>query len=300
MDLFFKRNAEVIESVSNFKNDESFNLHMRKVYYTFKDELDGSLKEFVKFLSQYSIKCHGVSWLKPETMSNYFGKSQVTIKRYISKLKKLGIINRVKPKKGSHFITYFTNTVELSDLPSDTPKMIHQKNDETPTGSTDKPVFNEQEARTFKSLGEPKELSNKRYKDVETPASEMANNTPKNLDRSFVPNWVDPEFVETASPFFGDAKTITKLWTKATYAARNLELCGKTEGANAYVDIVIDAFKTTMYEHKRRAVKGSVFGYFYGVVRNKLQEHKDENTLINPSSFNLNNIDPDLVELFNF
>lgn len=299
-DLFYLRNAETIEELTNFNNAESFNLHMRKVYYTFKDDLGDSLKEFVKFLSRYSMKCLGVSWQKPATMARNFGKSQITIKRYISKLKKLGIIDRVKPARGSHYITYFTNAIELAELPeekgeentgktavnnagdiaSDTPKMIHLENSETATGTTVEGAFSGQETMTFKAKSKTKYISNKRYKGVEIPANDTVNNTPTNrpkkLDTSFIPSYVAADFIEAAKPFYDDANTVTKLWTKATYAARNLGLCGKTEGAENYTDIVIDAFKTAIYDKKQRAIKGSFFGYFFGVVRNMLSDYIDE------------------------
>jgi len=290
LDVFYRRNEELIERLSNFEDAEAFNLHMRRVYLTFNDELSDNLKEFTKFLSRYSIKCGGVLWQKVETMAKGFGKSQITIRRYISVLKKIGIIDRVKPIKGSHYITYFSTDIELLELPEktveniardiadDIPTLIDQENVETTTGATVEGGFSEQEALSFKSLGEPKDLSNKRYA-REMPHNTVENtpiNTPKTLDHSFIPKWVAADFVEAAKPFFGDAKTITKLWTKATNAARNLDLCGKTEGADSYTDIVIDAFKTTMYNHKRRAIEGSMTGFFYGVVRNKLQDLKDE------------------------
>jgi hypothetical protein len=232
----------------------------------------------------------GVSWQKTATMAKNFGKSEPTIKRYLSKLKKLGIIERVKPIKGSHFITYFSDQVELANLPSetasDTPKMIHLENDETATESKAEDTKSTKEARTFKAKSKAKLSYKERYKGESAMQNDTVEinqskpKTQKRLDDTFVPNWVASEFVESVKPFFDDANTITKLWTKAAYAARKLDLCGKNDGPNMHVQIVIDAFKTTIYDYKRNKIKGSLFGYYYGVVKNKLKDHKDENELI--------------------
>jgi hypothetical protein len=270
-DLFYRRNAEVIEGVSKFNNVEAFNLHMRKIYYTFKDEIDGSLKEFVKFLSRYSMRTLGVSWQKPETMAKNFGKSVVTIKRYISALKKLSIIDRVKPSKGAHFITYFTDTVELEELPSDTtddtPEMIHLENGQTSTESKDEPEFIEQEAMTLKARS--KSLSSKeRYKGDVPSSNDTAGN-----DTLLIPNWVASEFVETVKPFL-NANQVTKLWTKAAYAARKLGMIGQGMGPTEYTSIVIEAAKAAIYKYKRRSIQTTLDGYFYGIVYNMLEAEK--------------------------
>ncbi|MFD2627997.1 hypothetical protein [Oceanobacillus kapialis] len=290
-DIFLRRNGRLIAKLSKFNDKDAFNLHIRRVLYTFKEEMGGPLCEFVKYLSRYSMRYKGVSWQKVDTISKRFGKSEATVRRYLSKLTKLGIIGREKPEKGSHNITYFRTDLMLAELPSrsndsrfkdkdfrvnnnsdeigdDIPNMIDQKNSETTCDSKAEETKVMTETKTLKAKSKTKLKDIIRNKDnkgrLNDIASQKSNRKP--LDPSFVPNWVPSKFVDAISPFFYNAETITKLWTKAAYAARKLGLCGNNEGPSCYVETIIEAFKVTIYNSKRRTIRGSFYGYFFGVV----------------------------------
>ncbi|CCG47518.1 HTH domain protein (plasmid) [Halobacillus halophilus DSM 2266] len=261
IDLFYLRNKETIkQKAERFRSLDDFNKRLREIFYKYADDLTNKkLKEFVKFLSQYSVKATGVSWMKPETMAKLFGVSIATVRRYLSKLKELGIIERIRPEKGTHYITVFTPTgkaEKASDRENDRPELIDQTNAGNACNSKDEGDFNRKETMTFKAG----------YKSIELKEQRKGTTVP-----SIIPTYVDSSFIEFLKPFV-KPEEITTLWRKAAQAARGLELCEKNEGPHEYIDAVLDAARSTVYQYKRGKVGGSIVGYFYGTVRKTLEK----------------------------
>ncbi|MBY0121475.1 hypothetical protein [Bacillus sp. S/N-304-OC-R1] len=86
--------------------------------------------------------------------------------------------------------------------------------------------------------------------------------TKKELDISFLPESVHPKFSETASPFFYPID-IYKLWQRAMTAYRKSKLEKPLEEV---IEIIISAFKQTVFMQKAREIHTTFEGYFYSVV----------------------------------
>ncbi|MFL0366246.1 transcriptional regulator, partial [Pseudobacillus sp. 179-B 2D1 NHS] len=69
----------------------------------------------------------------------------------------------------------------------------------------------------------------------------------------------------------GQAKEIYKLWGKAMLAYRITRLDTPLE---ELTEVVVQAFKESIFSHKHRCIKGSFHAYFFGTLRNMMTIEK--------------------------
>ncbi|QYA43649.1 helix-turn-helix domain-containing protein (plasmid) [Macrococcoides bohemicum] len=107
---------------------------MDATIYEYNKELNASLYETLRLLSQYSCKVVGVSHIKVKTIADRLDVSIATVKRRIKALKELGMITvintfrRVKGGKGAN--AYVINTAEMrKKLLIELSKLNHRKDD---------------------------------------------------------------------------------------------------------------------------------------------------------------------------
>ncbi|OMP66325.1 helix-turn-helix domain-containing protein [Domibacillus epiphyticus] len=91
------------------------------------------------------------------------------------------------------------------------------------------------------------------------------------LDDSFTPSHIPQTFVSTVKQFFGEAKAIYKLWGKAKLAHR-ISKFGKP--IELLEQIVVQAFKESIFAYKHGRIKGAFDGYFFGTLRNMINVEK--------------------------
>jgi len=84
----------------------------------------------------------------------------------------------------------------------------------------------------------------------------------KNLDASYVPDTVHERFVKAAQPFF-KAADIYRLWNRVLIAYNKMDSNRLIEDL---IDIVIKAFKQSVFMKKMRKIHKSFEGYFYSVA----------------------------------
>jgi len=277
--------TQQVTPYQSFVSVEEMNLTVRKIIYTHR--LKGVKKEFLLFLSRYSCKVKGVSWQKAETMAKNFGKSERTIKRLLSALHKLGVLDRVKLDK-TNWLTVLKKPSDLVELPnnsenvtpiseSDTPKVTPQEIDEIPCGSSDESTKNTREtknkAKIFKTKSIKLPLLRKKKQVVVTPIINMQ-------DRENVPSYVPTEFVDHIWHFYKDVQAVTDIWKRVYWVAKKHNLLDehkhiKNEHMQDCIDIAIESFNLTK---EKRGLNREVYDkdsqkfykVFFGTVKNKL------------------------------
>jgi hypothetical protein len=81
------------------------------------------------------------------------------------------------------------------------------------------------------------------------------------LDNSYTPANVDQEFIQATKPFMNAVDTY-KLWNRVLI----LIAYKKTKIEKPLCDVVVDAFKQSVFSKKLRKIRSTFEGYFYSVV----------------------------------
>ena len=84
-----------LNDYKTFDDVQEMNLHVKKHVSKHYYEMNDTDREALYFISRYSVKYPGASHLKVETIAKAINRSRSTAKRVITKLIKLGIIERV-------------------------------------------------------------------------------------------------------------------------------------------------------------------------------------------------------------
>ncbi len=97
------------------------------------------------------------------------------------------------------------------------------------------------------------------------------------LDASFLPEYVNQEFILAAKPFF-HAGDIHKLWKKVHLAYKKVKLEAPLDDA---MELVIEDFKRTVFLYKTGKIHTTFEGYFYSVIYSslwglKVQEYQEQ------------------------
>lgn len=90
------------------------------------------------------------------------------------------------------------------------------------------------------------------------------------LDSSFVPGFVEQEFVKTAAPFF-NATQIYKLWLRVLIAYRKSQV---NRPLAEVIGVVCKAFKETVFLYKQGKIHKSFESYFYRLCETYLAVEK--------------------------
>jgi hypothetical protein len=116
------------------------------------------------------------------------------------------------------------------------------------------------------SVGELKKIATSTL-----PTLKSFNNTSLDeLDDSYVPSYINQEFVKAAAPFF-HANKIYQLWLKVLIAYRNSNVDAPLD---TLMETVIKSFKETIFLHKQGKIKKTFDGYFYRLLEGELSVMK--------------------------
>jgi Helix-turn-helix domain len=245
--------------------NEAIRLHLRKHRY----KLNKTAFTVLETISRYAVKYGGAAWLKGRTLADLVGKSEPTVRRAVAFLEKLGILERVpqmRKKSGGNG----ANIIRI--LPpqklNDHPEMIARKEVEYPCKAKVEAANSQKESTSFKSFNTSLKILRKETR----------------LGYSFTPKNVPEPFIKTVKPFFYEAADIYQLWGKAMLAYKKFTLLHMLED---YTELVLDAFKQSIYAHKHRKIRKDFKGYFYGTLLKMFTYQKRRETFSShPSIFN--------------
>ncbi|WNS73660.1 helix-turn-helix domain-containing protein [Bacillus sp. DTU_2020_1000418_1_SI_GHA_SEK_038] len=247
-----KLNYETIQRYQSFADLEEMDKAVRGFLYVHKSSFSQGVLKVLQFIWRHSVKVVGVSFAKYHTIAEAVQLSRRTVIRAVQKLEILGFLKkiataRMNGKQGM-------NLLVIQPFPT----VEEQKNNMSPQDVTPSvtPIKTE---KKHHSLCENKHNE----KNVKKP-DKM--NTNKQLDISYLPESVHPKFSETASPFFY-AIDIYKLWQRALIAYRKSKLEKPLEEV---IEIIVCAFKQTVFMQKAGEIHTTFEGYFYSVVYAKL------------------------------
>ncbi|MEC1866730.1 helix-turn-helix domain-containing protein [Bacillus paralicheniformis] len=201
-------------------------------------ELKKTERELLWLLAGHSVKFVGVSFLKLQSIADKLGVSKRTAQRALKALSELGIIKRVRtlrPSRGG-FGASITQIcpVDLStreEAPESTPESTQE-----PSGKS--------ETFSFKSF----------FKDIKYIRQ------PKELDYSFLSEFVPQEFIDTAKPFISPEE-VYSAWGKAQVIAKRV-----APDVVEVLEPAIRAFKASVLAYKTKRIKKSFGAYFWGAL----------------------------------
>lgn len=253
-------NIEQYKQLTQFRDIKDFNNHIEQWMIDIKKEFTKSELIALKRLIRFSASIAGVCYAKIQTIVaathqyDGLGISRSTFKRMIKKavnLKLITIYSTYKNRKQSHNVYVFNRY--QSNL---------AKNNSF--SCTIEPPNN-------KKLNQPNNKTNNLYK---------TNNLLKInkrydeelLDASFTNSRVPTKFVNYICKFYNSAKIIEELWKCVSIQTRYLNYYTDSER----IKLGIKAFKQLFRVIKSKRNIRSIYGYYYGIISNLLdQEYQD-------------------------
>lgn len=211
-------------------------------------------KQFLRLLSRYCVMTShiGVCWRKNKTLADELEVSSRTINRYVAEMVKCGILKVVntfaistqdnvkKPKQGANIYIILpckeVKTEEMSSMGDNVTSLLKQKNLNLKIKSIRKEVVTEPKINE--------------------------------LDHSFLPNHIPPEFVKATRPFFS-ASQIFKLWGKVLLAAK----IARIDDVKSLLQAIIQQFKATIFLLKKNRVR-DLNAYWYAGIYQVFVQHQ--------------------------
>lgn len=219
-----KLNYERIQTYQSFADVEEMDQAVRGFLYIHKSSLSEGALKVLHFIWRHSVKVVGVSFAKYQTIADSVGLSKRTVIRAVQHFEKSGFLKkiataRMNGKQGVNLLIIqpFSSVDELKN------KMSPQE--VTPSVTPIKAEIKQQ------SLCENYQINDKGL------------DMNKELDNSFLPNSVHPQFIEVASPFFY-AIDIYKLWQRVLIAYRK---CKLEKPLDDLMEIVVSSFKHSVF-----------------------------------------------------
>ena len=249
---------EIIEKLEPYQSFANAEEMLSAVdWYIRHHSLTESALRVLRFLAGRSKAVPGASWLKVETIakSELVSVSTRTVQRSIRRLEKLGILKvyqQMRDVLGGCGANVYVIQPVTTDVMA---KMSGRCDGENPEITGNKPRSREPKKVFFKEASN-KDIRTKRTEDV-TPLDDPG----MILDKSFTSHCVPDEFRDLVGRYFNDAVMISELWRRAVFACH--QYCTAPQ---VPTDIPIEAFKQTVLAYKRRKIRGSFNGYYWGVL----------------------------------
>ncbi|QPA31412.1 hypothetical protein [Thermaerobacillus caldiproteolyticus] len=243
---------EQFKHLSQFRDLTDFNNQIEQWMIDLKSKFTKSELIALKRLIRYSAKIAGVCNAKIQTLVSAChekGKeiSRSTFERMLRKAKKFGliqVINTFKENgKQSHNIYVFQRYQIVSE--SSTIEVPTQETIDVPNNETS-------------NLSKTSNLLNKRNDNVQK----------ENLDGLFTSSRVPVEFRDLVKCFYNDHKTIEELWKVIHIQTYYLSYYTQQDR----LELAIDSFKQLVRNIKQGRKVRNIFGYFFGIVKKKLDE----------------------------
>ncbi|MBD1381303.1 helix-turn-helix domain-containing protein [Metabacillus arenae] len=246
-----KLNYETIQRYQSFQTKEEMDQSVRGFLYKHKAELSDGTLSVLSHIWKYSVKVVGVSFAKYDYIAEHVKLSRRTVIRAVKKLEESRIIKkiptaRLNGKQGVNLL------VIQAYEPIDSMKIDMSSHTVTPTVTPNK-TKNKQSSLCEKELKPNNEMT-------------TLESSFHNLDPSYLPDSISPEFVQAAKPFF-PAIEIYKLWNRVLIAYNKINLLKCLDDV---IECIVQAFKQTVFAKKMGKIHTSFEGYFYTVVYAKL------------------------------
>lgn len=266
-------NITNFKQYSQFKSLKDFNNNIEQWMVDYKSYFTKSELIALKRLVRFSAKVFGVANAKIDTIlqainekENGYGISRSTFKRMVAKAKKIGmlIVKKTVRKNGSQSSNLY---------------IFNRYTIEPPISNTEQPNLNSDNAVTSKENAQTSQKKN--HYAIEPPIKLSRSRSKTNnilnkriettLDHTYTGDFVPKQFVNVVKNFFNDAEIIEEFWKivmMQNYYVKHDE--------DTILSIAIHAFKQMIMKAKKGWVKNP-YGYFWGVIDNKLDEiHYEE------------------------
>ncbi|PMC35993.1 hypothetical protein CJ195_17225 [Bacillus sp. UMB0899] len=266
-----KLNYDTIKSYQSFPTIEEMDQAVRGFLYTYKSSLSEGTLKVLTFIWRHSVKVIGVSFAKYDTIADEVELNRRTVIRVVKTLENLGLIKKVPTarmngKQGVNLLVIqpFQSIEEL--LPNNTsPHDVTL--DVTPNKTENKQS----------SLCENKTKIRTNVTELENtePVEQLKSNTfnsisDHEIDESFLPEIVHIKFIEAVKPFF-HATDIYRLWNRVLIAYNKIN---PQRYIDDLIDVVVYAFKQTVFMKRMRKIHTSFEGYFYRTLYGMLNVEK--------------------------
>lgn len=219
----------------------------------------------------------GFFFASDDYLAARYGVTDKTVRNISKKLRDHGVIQTIYRRsstqnglsapihlfKAHPYFDHWKQVLQLSDFQAD----FQAGNDQIPCESKDE----EPEKVSTKYLSFNKNLLKILRKE-------------NRLGYTFTPKNVPQTFIKSVKPFFDEAADIYHLWGKAILAYKKFNLSQVLE---AYEEIVIEAFKQSVFAHKHKKIRKDFTGYFYGtLIRMFTYKKREESFNSHPTIFN--------------
>lgn len=223
-----------MEQAKTFANIDQFNEFIKNVRYFYADQLNGTDRELIDYMSQHAVKYLGIFGQKNGTVAKALNKSVSTVRRSITKLAKLGIIQRVpfmRPKQGGNgsSLTIFqpsavtssrpdSKVEHASEHPGEQPQMNTRQEAAKPDGTSLEPGKSESKAlNSLRPHAETQVKERRTYVGTATDGKSVAEQE-EELDQTYARNDVPEQFITAVVPRGRTAKQINFAWSKVVLA----------------------------------------------------------------------------------
>ena len=268
-----KFNFEKLKSYQSFNSLDEMNEVVRRFLYVHKSSLTNGAIQVFRYIVRHSCKIIGVSFSKNETIANALSLGVRTVTRSIKKLQELNILKKIHTlrengKQGANILViqpFFESKMttyrdHVCDHPNKAKKKLNslcEKHipfiDKEETANIAPP------SHSFSSLLENKILKKDSVVDI---------------DSSYLPEFIHPEFIKVADPFFSAIEIFT-LWKRVNIAYNKT---GLNRPLEEMMDTVVRSLKITIFMHKNKKIHTSFAGYFYNTLyRNLIAVKRKEN-----------------------
>ncbi|MGM9925210.1 MAG: helix-turn-helix domain-containing protein [Bacillus sp. (in: firmicutes)] len=257
-----KKRIDVIAGETAYQNLSSFTEieKLNKTVRAYRDVIRTSIKRtdvqtrliaLLEILKRHSCKQIGVSYLCKNTIAAKMEVSYKTVQRLMKKLQDMGMIRQVptKRKKDMKQTANAVIIVPVKEVSDKTPSKVDEK---CPTIKTS--AISKTNNKNIRNVGD----SAASRKSVDNPVG----NTIDFYDYSYVSSNVPSKFIDSVRPFFTDASSIYRLWSRLKLAAKKSKL-----DAHDHLDSFVKSFKEAILNIKQQRNNGDEIGYIYGTWR---------------------------------
>lgn len=212
-----------------------------------QEELTPIKIEAIRLIAGHACKFIGHAWFGYEYAAEKLKRSQRTVIRIFTWLESNGFmkIEHRRDKKGKWISNRYTILAHVR------PRMSH--GDVT---RTDAP-------NAYSPKGSEAVLEKDTFIHTKNFVKRVLN-----LDSSFVPDHIPKEFVREIVLFFSRAADIYKLWGAVQTALTKAKI------PQPPMEIIISAFKQTLFAYRMNRIKKTFESYFYGTLYAMLMQHK--------------------------
>lgn len=244
--------AELARDHVSFEDIEDMNEAVRKYEDMFK--LKGKILLFLKELKKHSCVYNGVSFCKRSSWAKFFKVSERTIKRWLDKLSKLGIIKDIPAFEPSG--RQMWNHVVIQPLPVEE-KVEEKQADVIPSGDNVSSLKNKSLKQNIKRL------------------SNRIEDTPVEI-----PSFIPQTWAKKVMMHFNSIEMLDTLYKRVKSLAKKSGLF-----VNNMIpeDFILEAYKATVWFYKqpgrvwRKGKTDDVFvGYFYKTLKQRLDDRAKE------------------------